>query len=211
MESERHSSADLKASTERLHKLQAVSEDLIGATSEAGIETKDSPFIRHVTAAAAAIGTRFDQALAAAEITQADLFDEAYRPIEGSNPPQVLTRFTEFTDRILPTIQEPLLDADPRVVFCAAVDRNGYLPTHNRKFSRPQSSDVVWNTANCRNRRVFDDRVGLAAGRNRRPVLIQVYRRDMGGGQFAMMKDLSVPIMVSGRHWGSLRMGYKVD
>ena len=51
------------------------------------------------------------------------------------------------------------------MVFCATVDRNGYLPTHNRKFSQAQRpGDVVWNTANCRNRRVFNDRVGSRLG-----------------------------------------------
>jgi hypothetical protein len=71
-----------------------------------------------------------------------------------------MTRFVALTDRLLPPIQEPVLELDPRIVFCAAVDRNGYLPTHNRKFSHPQSRDPVWNAANCRNRRIFDDRVG---------------------------------------------------
>jgi methyl-accepting chemotaxis protein len=94
-----------------------------------------------------------------------------------------MTRFVTLTDRLLPPIQEPVLDLDPRIVFCAAVDRNGYLPTHNRKFSQPQSADPVWNAANCRNRRIFDDRVGLKAGRSTAPFLLQVYRRDMGGGQ----------------------------
>jgi methyl-accepting chemotaxis protein len=69
---------------------------------------------------------------------------------------------------------------------------------------------VAWNTANCRNRRVFDDRVGLAAGRNTQPFLLQAYRRDMGNGAFAMMKDVSAPIMIAGRHWGGLRLAYKV-
>ncbi|HCF18766.1 MAG TPA: chemotaxis protein, partial [Rhodospirillum rubrum] len=69
------------------------------------------------------------------------------------------------------------------------VDRNGYLPTHNQKFSKPQGPDPVWNNANSRNRRIFNDRTGLAAGRNTRPFLVQTYRRDMGGGSFIMMKD----------------------
>jgi methyl-accepting chemotaxis protein len=32
----------------------------------------------------------------------------------------------------------------------------------------------------------------------------------MGGGQFALMKDCSAPIMVKGRHWGGLRVAFKV-
>lgn len=103
------------------------------------------------------------------------------------------------------------MEGDERIVFCAAVDRNGYLPTHNNNFSQPQGRDPVWNAANCRNRRMFDDRVGLGAGRNEKPFLVQTYRRDMGGGQFALMKDASAPITVGGRHWGGVRIGYRTD
>jgi methyl-accepting chemotaxis protein len=56
---------------------------------------------------------------------------------------------------------------------------------------------------------VFQDRTGLAAARSTRPFLLQTYRRDMGGGQFALMKDLSAPITVQGRHWGGLRIAYQ--
>ena len=111
---------------------------------------------------------------------------------------------------VLPALLEPVVAADERIAFCAAVDENGYLPTHNRKFSEPQRpGDAAWNTANCRNRRIFNDRVGLAAGRNREPFLLQTYRRDMGGGQFVLMKDISAPITVNGRPWGGLRLAIR--
>jgi len=151
----------------------------------------------------------FEKAIGTGEISDAELFDRDYRPIPNTDPPQVMARFTHFTDRVLPAIQEPLLALDTRVVFCAAVDNNGYLPTHNIKFSKAQGPDRVWNAANCRNRRLFNDRTGLAAGRNTAPFLLQTYRRDMGGGQFALMKDASAPIYVQSRHWGGFRMGYK--
>jgi len=32
----------------------------------------------------------------------------------------------------------------------------------------------------------------------------------MGNGEFILMKDLAVPITVQGKHWGGLRMGYKL-
>ena len=86
------------------------------------------------------------------------------------------TRFTDFTDQVLPALQEPVLDFDKRIAFCAAVDRNGYLPTHNAVYSQPQGGDPVWNAANCRNRRIFDDRTGLSAGRSTKPFLLQTSR-----------------------------------
>src|SRR5690606_7545130 len=122
---------------------------------------------------------------------------------------QMLTRFVAFTDRHLPALQEPVLEFDPRITFCAAIDRNGYLPTHNRVYSQRQGKDPVWNAANCRNRRIFNDRTGLGAGQSQKPFLLQTYRRDMGGGKFVLMKDCSAPIVVRGRHWGGFRIGYK--
>jgi methyl-accepting chemotaxis protein len=185
------------------------SERLVELSSDCGAETEDSPFIERVTDLAARISARFAQALEQGEISESDLFDSSYVKIGGSNPQQVRTRFLEFTDRVLPAFQEPMLELSSKVVFCAAVDRNGYLPTHNLKFSKPQGNDPVWNAANCRNRRIFDDRTGLGAARNQRRFLLQTYRRDMGGGRFVLMKDLSAPIMVRGKHWGGLRFAYQ--
>ena len=66
-----------------------------------------------------------------------------------------------------------------------------------------------WNIVHCRNRRFFDDRTCQKAISNTRPFLFQVYRRDMGNGNFTLMKDASAPIFVNGRHWGALRLAYQ--
>lgn len=76
-------------------------------------------------------------------------------------------------------------------------------------FCVPQGDDPSWNMANCRNRRIFDDRAGMRAAKNEEPVLLQTYRRDMGGGNFVVMKEVDAPIMVRGRRWGTLRLAYK--
>jgi methyl-accepting chemotaxis protein len=44
---------------------------------------------------------------------------------------------------------------------------------------------------------------------NTQPFLLQTYRRDLGGGKFTLMKDVSAPIMVQGRRWGGLRVCYR--
>ena len=200
-------SGKLADTTKKFDHLVSFSEDMVLLVEESGIETEDSAVIRACMKAAAETARIFENAVDSGQISMPALFDENYRPIGGTNPQQVMTAFTEFTDKVMPAIQEPFLKVDPRVVFCAAVDRNGYLPTHNLKYSQPQSDDPVWNAANCRNRRIFNDRTGLAAGRNKRTFLLQTYRRDMGGGEYHLMKDLSCPIFVNGRHWGGLRVG----
>jgi methyl-accepting chemotaxis protein len=200
----------LKTAKARSDSILDISEDCMRFVAESGVETEDTPIIELVKHKAAEISDAFESALASGQTGMRELFDEAYRPIAGSDPQQFMTAFVPLTDRLLPPIQEPVLDFDPRIVFCAAVDRNGFLPTHNLKYNLKQGDDPVWNATNCRNRRMFNDRTGLGAGRNTQPFLLQTYRRDMGGGVFALMKDCSAPITVRGRHWGGLRIAFKV-
>jgi methyl-accepting chemotaxis protein len=202
--------AKLTLAEQRAETILGISEDFILFIAQSGIETPDSPIVALCQENARRIGALFEEALDKHEISIADLFDENYRPVANTDPQQMMTKFVALTDRLLPPIQEPILKFDPRIVFSAAVDRNGYLPTHNRKYSQRQGADPTWNAANCRNRRIFNDRTGLSAGRSTKPFLLQTYRRDMGGGNFVLMKDVSAPIMVRGRHWGGLRIGFKV-
>lgn len=174
------------------------------------IDVAETQVVRTMQAAAVKITAAITVGLQSGRLTLSDLFDEQYQPILDSNPPQVMTRFTTFMDEVLPPIQEALLESDPRIAFCATVDRNGYLPTHNRKYSHPQGPDPVWNTANCRNRRIFNDPVGLHSARNTAPFTLKTYRRDMGGGTYVMLKEVAVPLTLGGRHWGAFRMCYSV-
>jgi methyl-accepting chemotaxis protein len=201
-------SATMSASRDRIQNLTLASQRVVALTAQTDAETVDTPFIRKVQELAQGVGELFQAAVREGRIRESALFTHEYKPIPGTDPQQVTTPFTEFCDRCLPEIQEPMLQFDPAVVFCACVDVNGYLPTHNAKFAKPQGRDPVWNAANCRNRRIFDDRVGLSAGRNREPFLLQAYRRDMGD-KTVMMKDVSAPIFVNGRHWGGVRLAYK--
>jgi methyl-accepting chemotaxis protein len=145
------------------------------------------------------------------KLTEENLFDNDYAAIEGTDPVQYRTKFLSALEEVLPPIQEALLASDERMVFCAAVDRNGYLPVHNRKYSSPQRpGEAAWNIAHSRNRRIFDDRAGLAAARNVRPYIIQVYARDMGNGVTVMTREIDAPIRVFGKHWGGFRSSYKL-
>jgi methyl-accepting chemotaxis protein len=204
------SSGNLNHARDRLNGLLASSEKLIGLSSRLDVETVDTPFIRAVQENAARVASILEQAIDAGTLTMEALFDENYKPVPGTLPEQCVTRFSDPADRLLGTCLDTVLAVSDRVVFCNATDRNGYFPTHNTKYRHPQRpGETQWNAANSRNRRMFNDRVGLGAGRNREPFLLQAYRRDMGG-TFELMKDVSAPIVVKGRHWGGLRIAYRV-
>jgi methyl-accepting chemotaxis protein len=203
------SSTDLKHADQRVAKLLDLSENLIELIADSGVETSDAPLIRAAVDTAKRISAAFETAIERGEITLERLMDENYREIPGTDPKQYLTNYVEFTDRILPPIQDPLQKSDPRIVFCVAWAKSGYLPTHNPNYRLPQGHDPVWNNANCRNRRLFNDRAVKKVAANKKPFLLQTYRRDMGGGNFVLMKDVSSPIHIRGRHWGAFRIGFR--
>ena len=202
----------LTDASKTLSQITDSAEAITGMSAGLGVQTVDTPFIEAAQAVAGVISQIFSKAVDQGQISIDALFDEDYRPIPGTDPQQHATRFVSFTDAVLPAVQEPMLAFANNVVFCAAIDRKGFIPTHNLKFSRPQQpGNTAWNTANSRNRRMFADRVGLGAGQSTRPFLLQAYRRDMGNGEFRMMKDVSAPITVNGRHWGGIRLAYLVE
>ena len=204
-------SAALKNADRSVEVLLSMAEEMIGIVADSGEETVDTPYIDAVIDGAARIARAIEASIARGDADKATWFDTQYRPLAGTDPQQFETRYCRLSDRLFAEVQESMLDM-PGVVFCAAVDKNGFLPTHNRKYSQPQrASDPAWNAANCRNRRLFNDRTGLSAGRNMQRFLLQTYRRDMGNGQYVLMKDLSAPIVVNGQHWGGLRLGYRLE
>ncbi|WP_298378719.1 methyl-accepting chemotaxis protein [uncultured Bradyrhizobium sp.] len=175
------------------------------------IHEENAELVTRAMEAGNALSRLFENGLASGAITIADMFDTDYVAIPDTNPVQYRTKMLDWADRALPALLEAFLAKDTRLAFCATVDRNGYLPVHNKIYSQPQRlGDVGYNTANCRNRRIFNDPAGLAAAHNERAYLVQSYARDMGNGSTVMMREIDVPIRVRGRHWGAFRTAYKL-
>ncbi|RAU45744.1 methyl-accepting chemotaxis protein [Pseudomonas sp. RIT412] len=156
---------------------------------------------------AAQIARQFEQDIDQRRVSLEDLFDRSYQPIPNTSPTRYQTRFDRYTDQVLPALQEPLLKRHEGLVFAIACTPQGYVPTHNQAFNQPLTGDVSVDTVRNRSKRKFDDRTGIRCGSHQQPVLLQTYTRDTG----ELMHDLSVPIMVKGRHWGGLRLGYKPE
>ncbi len=174
------------------------------------VRASDERFTQGVKAGAARIVTKLEENVAAGILTMDALFDENYIFVPGSDPEQFTTRFTQAADRLLQPILDDLLGFDPKIVGTFLVDRSGYAATHNARVSHLQrQGDPAWNAKNCRNRRMFNDRAGMAAALSTRETLVQSYERDMGNGERMMIKEADAPIDVRGRHWGALRMMFK--
>ncbi|SCA56018.1 putative methyl-accepting chemotaxis protein [Candidatus Terasakiella magnetica] len=206
------SQQNLEQANVRLNLLKGLSEDLVGEVAEIDVETNDTTYIQLAQKTANRISELFEQGLEAGHIKEAALFDRNHQPVLGSNPKQFTTPALPFYERVLPDIQEEVFASAPEIAACIAVDTKGYLPVHNKQFCNPQRPhDPEWNQAHCRNKMFFNDTVGLKAAQSQKSFLLQVYRRDLGNGQSTMLKSLSAPIFVKGKHWGALRVGYKVE
>ena len=143
--------------------------------------------------------------LAAKEVTPERLFSFLYYPMPNTDPPKFTTDYDKLSDRDILPIQESILARSPAIVFTVTVDKNGYLPTHNQRYSMPLTGNLASDLVNNRTKRIFNDKTGLAAAQNTAPWLVQNYQRDTG----ETMADLSVPIFVQGKHWGAVRIGYR--
>jgi len=148
---------------------------------------------------------QFELLLTSGKLTTGQLFDTFYIPVPNSDPPRYSTQYDKLSDEVVQNILDEYLAKSNRLVYVVIVDRNGYLPTHNTKFQQPLTGDSAEDLKNNRAKRIFNDRTGIAAAKNKKPYLLQSYARDTG----EKMHDLSVPIFIQGRHWGAVRIGYK--
>jgi methyl-accepting chemotaxis protein len=128
---------------------------------------------------------------------RASRLDTDYKLLPGTDPLRYGTAYLAVFERLLPSALEKVLAANPAMAFCLAIDRNGSIPVHNRLYSQPQrAGKPLWNAANARNKRIFDDRAGITAARSTRPFVVQAYARDMGGGKIVMMQEVDAPIRI---------------
>jgi len=148
---------------------------------------------------------QFELLLTSGQLSMGQIFDTFYIPIPDTEPQKFHTQNDLYIDGSVQHILDKYLKINDKISFVVLVDRNGYLPTHNSKYSRPLTGDRDLDTKWSRSKRLFNDRTGLSAARNKEPFLLQRYSRDTG----EQMADLSVPIMLRGRHWGAVRFGYQ--
>jgi methyl-accepting chemotaxis protein len=188
----------------RVDAVRITTEEMQGVLAE--FRTGDTTFdvlVEHTT--------RLRDSVLAALVRHAgagqDIFDQAYRQIAASNPPRYNTAYDRAVERDLQAIYDRVLGELPGCVYALSVDNRGYAPAHNGKFSKVANGYYDHDLALCRNKRIFDDPVGKKLAANRKPFLFQTYMRDTG----EVINDLSMPIVVGGRHWGAVRVGFDSD
>ena len=188
-------------------QMEGQAETISERLAEVGLDDYHQRIYDLAREGASQIAARFEADIDAARVSLDDLFDRNYQTVPNTSPVKYQTRFDRYTDQVLPAIQEPLLPRHEGLVFAIACTQQGYVPTHNTVFSQPLTGDAQVDSLQNRTKRKFADRTGIRCGSHQQAVLLQTYTRDTG----ELMHDLSVPIMVKGRHWGGLRLGYKPE
>ncbi|MGY2231763.1 methyl-accepting chemotaxis protein [Pseudomonas tolaasii] len=206
--------SDLSVSDQQTRQLADVAVQMEGQAetiserlAEVGLDDYHQRIYDLAREGASRIAQQFEADVLQRRISQEDLFDRSYTPIPNTSPSKYHTRFDGYTDEVLPAIQEALLPRHEGLVFAIACTPQGYVPTHNKAFSHALTGDAQVDAVQNRTKRKFEDRTGIRCGSHQQAVLLQTYTRDTG----ELMHDLSVPIMVNGRHWGGLRLGYKPE
>jgi len=141
--------------------------------------------------------------LAAMHARGIDVFDQAYRPIPGTNPQKYTVKYEEAYVRECQQLLDDALGRLQGGIYAVAVDTNGYLSAHNAKYSKPLTGDYQTDLVGNRTRRKFEAPTELRSARNTEPMLLQTYLRDTG----EILCDIAMPIHVAGRHWGNVRVG----
>jgi len=143
--------------------------------------------------------------LAAKEVSEERLFSFLYYPTANTDPPKFTTDWDRISDRDIQGIEEAVMTRSGNLVYAVLVDKHGYLPTHNLRYSQPLTGNMANDLVNNRTKRIFNDKTGLAAAKSTTPFLVQRYQRDTG----ETMADLSVPVFIRGTHWGAVRLGFR--
>jgi methyl-accepting chemotaxis protein len=169
---------------------------------------------REILAGAEQLATEASQLLEQWIITQAitedRLFARLYFPIAKTDPRKVgpqqfATPYSTLADRDLVAPEEKALGRVALLQYAILTDINGYVPVHNTRFAQALTGNSEQDFINNRTKRMLGDNASLAAARSEARYLIQRVKLETGD----VIYDLSVPVIVRGKHWGCARIGYR--
>jgi methyl-accepting chemotaxis protein len=142
-------------------------------------------------------------ALANLEHQGVNIWDQDYRPIPNTDPQKYTVGYIQAFERDIQPIAEDVLTRLRGGVYALVVDNRGYGAIHNLKYSQPLTGRYEVDLIGNRTRRIWNDVTGQRGAKNLLPLLVQTYARDTG----EILSEINMPIMVNGRHWGTVRVG----
>jgi hypothetical protein len=145
------------------------------------------------------------------QLTLDQIRDTNYVEIPGSNPKKYSTKYDSLFDATIQKCEDEFLN-DEDVVFSILIDRNGYVPTHNSKYSRPPDKNGDINLNYSRSKRNYADKPEIKEILKYRGdgTVKYLYSRDTG----EPIWNIGAPIRLRGETWGAFLIGislHRVD
>lgn len=175
------------------------------ATADDGLGPQDRDALSVAEHLALQTSQRIEQWLHGQETTEDRLFARIYFPIEKTEPQKFHSPYDALADRDLVAYEDKALGRSPAFQYAIITDSNAYIPAHNSRFAQPLTGDIAQDYDHNRTKRMLGDAPSLTAARSEARYLIQRVRLDNGD----TISDLSVPVVVRGKHWGCARIGYR--
>ncbi|MBN2160438.1 MAG: hypothetical protein JW807_13675 [Spirochaetes bacterium] len=145
------------------------------------------------------------------QLSPAQVMDTNYIEIEGISPKKYRTQYDAIFDATIQKFEDEFLN-DEDVVFSILIDKNGYVPTHNSKYSKPPSKNVQENLYYSRSKRNFATKPEIKEILKYRGngTIKYLYHRDTG----ELMWNIGTPVKFRDNHWGAFLIGislHRVD
>jgi methyl-accepting chemotaxis protein len=170
-----------------------------------GMTAADREALTAAEQLAAESAQALEQWIATQAVREDQLFARLYFPVAASNPLRWTTRYDSLADRDEVGLEDKALAKSSAFQYAFITDINAYVPAHNTRFTQPLSGNTQQDYINNRTKRLLGDVPSLLAARSEARYLIQRTRLETG----EVVYDVSVPLVVRGKHWGCARIGYR--
>ncbi len=137
-------------------------------------------------------------------INESDIFDTNYIEIEGTNPKKYHTKYDRLFDKYIQKIEDEFL-LDPDVQYAVLIDKNGYVPTHNSKYSKAEIKNYAIDLKNSRSKRNFSNYISIKKILDYRgnDTIKVLYHQDTG----EIIWNIGAPVILKDKYWGSFVIG----
>ncbi|MEL7188115.1 MAG: methyl-accepting chemotaxis protein [Pseudomonadota bacterium] len=193
---------------QRMDDLEKTANDMFYQIVDAGLSPGDAPMVEQAKAAVAELIEITEKLLAAGSVTQAQLFDQEYKEIAGSNPTRFTTGITEFADTHWKPLLNKVFNGSESVLAAICMDVNGFLPTHIDLYSQDPTGDIRHDTQYCRNGRILPDDPSFDANSRQDAYKMGISRQETDGTRYTLVRGVLVPVFIAGKLWGEFRVAY---
>jgi methyl-accepting chemotaxis protein len=200
----------LQGAHKRMEDLEMTASEMFDSLVQAGLSPRDSHVVERAQEMAHEVAATAEAAIAAGELKEADLFDQNYSLIPGSNPKRYRTGLSDWADKNWQKMLDEAKSSDPQIIAAACTDTKGFLPTHLSEKSLQPTGDVAHDTQYCRNGRILFEAIDQKAKASKAPYMMAVYRQEGDGTTYEVVRNVYIPLVINGRRWGDFELAYSL-